>query len=270
MTELSETRVLKEADHATRGNRVLLYGEGGGARVLKIFRRRRSALREFLGEMAARIVHRKRGVDVRSRFETERAALEVWRRHGFDVLRTFDEPLPDGVRHDAIWYEYCPGRRLSEILADGTVAWEEKAALLRRLGSETDRRHGAALEHAEPLLVQEYGSIKHFLVWKERLIAFDFEGGYGPRFPLQEALAGEVSDTLKSVSGAVGGDFERGLDAWLGGYASRDRLARIAEWGTSGRGFLRLAKRLAAVVRRREREKIGMLRRLGDVLRKGS
>jgi tRNA A-37 threonylcarbamoyl transferase component Bud32 len=260
-----------EPDDGDRGNRLLLVGEGRDARVVKIFRRRCSALRELLGEMAARIVHRKRGVDVRSRYETELRSVEIWAQNSFDVPATFDLPPPPGADGPAIWYEYVAGPRLSDVLADEGVARETKEDLLRRFASQMDRRHALALERREPLLVHEDGAVKHVLVCGDRMVTFDFEGGYGPRFCLEEAMADEVSAALHSIAKATGDLFADALTVFAESYGNRERLRRIAGRAVSGMRVRRLFKRFADRLRRgRDSGKVALMRRLQTLLERWS
>lgn len=261
--DLPGARVLRESGRGGKGNLLLRVGEDA---VLKLYRRRRSALREEAGEWAARVFHRKRGVSVGARHEMERRALETWSRHGFDVLRTLDRPLPEGIPGPGLWFEYCPGRLLFDLFQNPTVSWDEKRRLLIRLGGEFDRRHGLALSTGERLLVHEKGTVKHVFVQGDRLVTFDFEGGFGPRFPLIEALAEELSGYLRSLAQGLGDRFDDGMKALIEGYASVDRLREIAQWGVSGWSLYRWLKRVQDPWRRSVHGKTEVLRRLLIVL----
>jgi len=260
-------RVLQESKPDGTSNRILLYGEGTTARVLKLFRRRSGAWRESFGAWWSRAGLRKVGFSLESRFETERRSLELWRRHGFDVPRTFDEPLPDGVEGPGLWFEHLTGPLLSEVLADSSVAWDRKRDLLRKLGAESERRHSEAEAKQEPLLIQEHATVQHRFVEGDRLVAFDFESGYGPGHPLLDAMADEVSGMLRSLLRFAGEDrFEAALGAYVEGYADRGRLLRIAERGSSGGGLRRMLRRWADRKRRGEGSKADVMDRLFALL----
>ena len=259
--------VLSSSGRGGRGNSILKFGEGDEAAILKVYRRRRSALREEAGEIAARIFHRKRGVSVNVRHRNELEILQLWSEEGFDVPRRLDRDLPEGLAPPATWLEFIPGRLLSGILGDGGVPWDEKCSLLGRLGSEHDRRHGLALEKKQPLLIQEKGSVKHIFICKDRMITFDFEQAFGPRFPLIEALAEELAGYLRSISQLTGDRFEDALEALLAGYSDHERLRRITDWGVSGGSLYRWAKRWQDSWRRPEHGKVAVLKQLAQSLR---
>ncbi len=262
--EVAGGRLLKGGGRDGRSNSVWLVGDA----VLKLYRRRRSWLREVAGEAAAWFFHRKRGVSVGVRHETERRSLAIWRGNGFDVPATLDRPLPEGVAPPALWMEYCPGPLLFDAVEPGR---------LERLGAAMDRRHALALETREPLLVHEKGTLKHVIVCGDRLVTFDFEQGFRRSFPMLEALAEEVAGYLRSLAQATEeskvqspeskvGSFEDGVKAFLRGYSDMARLRRIAEWGTRGVSFYRLMKRWQDGMRRPMHGKVDVLRRLLTML----
>ena len=104
-----------------RGNLLFLFGESGDARVLKLYRRRRSWRAQLTSGWSHRLLERKRGVTPRARFETERLTLDLWEKHGFDVFRQCDLPLPPDIAPPGLWLEYCPGRTLRSVLCDEEV-----------------------------------------------------------------------------------------------------------------------------------------------------
>lgn len=264
--EIAGASVLELSDPSGHCNLTVRVGDGENAKVLKIFRRRRSALREVLGEACARILHRKRGVDVASRYRSELRSVEVWKSHGFDVLKRFDDPIPGGAGPYAIWYEYVPGRLFSEFLADEQIEWPEKAKLLKRHAATMSHRHGTAIERREPLLVHEFGRVKHVLLHNDRMIMFDFEQVFGPRFNIWEAMTDEVAALLRSLAKVMGQRFRDAVEAVAEGYVAKDRLIRLARRGVSGWSPRRLAKRWISAFRVSDRAKIQALRRLLDVL----
>jgi len=259
--EVPGGRLLKGGGRDGRSNSVWRVGDA----VLKLYRRRRSWPREVAGEAAAWFFHRKRGVSVGVRHETERRSLALWRRHGFDVPATLDRPLPEGVAPPALWMEFCDGPLLYDAVSP---------ARLERLATEMGRRHGVALETREPLLVHEKGTLKHVFVVGDRLVTFDFEQGFRPSFPMLEAMAEEVAGYLRSLAQATDDEsrvpshespvktFEDGIKTFVRGYADTGRLKRIAEWGTRGVSFYRLMKRWQDGVRRPTHGKVDVLRRL--------
>jgi hypothetical protein len=235
-------RLLK-ASLRKRGNVLLLFGEGDAARVLKLYRRRYGTLGECLSSLSHRLIERKRGVGARERFETERETMALWERHGFDVFRRYDLPLPAGIEPPGLWLEHCPGETLANRLRDPGVPAGDSASLMERLGALLSRRHRLALELDEPLLAHEHATFKHFLLSGERLITFDFEGGYRRGFPAIEALAQELASTLRSFHKYGGAGADRLLDVWMQGYADSAQLRRIAAFGIHHRGIYRRLRR---------------------------
>jgi hypothetical protein len=206
------------------------------------------------------------GASVRIRFETERSNLALWTQQGFDVLRHFGYPLPEGIDPPGLWLEHCPGRLLSEVLSDNEVPWSEKKHLLTRLGAELGRRHLRVMELSEPSLVQIRATIGHILLYGERMITFDLEGCFLPDFPLHEALAHELSGYLRSIAKNTGERFDDALHSFAEGHPSRDLLRKTAEWGVHGKGLYRRIKRYKDRKKRPVHAKTEVLHRLLTVL----
>ncbi|OHB75347.1 MAG: hypothetical protein A2Z34_04870 [Planctomycetes bacterium RBG_16_59_8] len=260
------SRLLQQSREGGRGNVILVIGEGQGAKVLKIFRRRSSAFLEILGDFTSWFIHGKTGFSVRCRYETEKRTHDRWSRFGMPVLNRLNIPVPPEAGGMAIWYEWCSGRRLSELMADDSIEWTKKDDLLEKLGSETGRRHDIAIREQEPLLVHEHSALKHFFVEGERLVGFDFEGGYGPRYALREAMADEFSGILRSIAQTTGDRYPEAFRSFARGYGNTDRLRGIAVWASSGGGIRRRLKRLRDFFLRDRFSKTVVLRRLAEML----
>lgn len=235
-------RLLQESARG-RGNRLLVYSVGDRQCVLKLYRSRQSPLAEALSAGAHRFLERKRGVSPQARCETERQTLETWSRHGFDVFRRLDLPLPPDQSPPATWLEYCPGSTLAEVLRDAGVALDEKATRVARMASTMARRHRLALDLSDPLLLQERGTTKHVLLHGDRMVWFDFEGGFLPGFPILEGLAQELAGHVRSLKAGGDAALPRLLGAFIDGYGDRDLLREIAEWGVHHRGLYRRVRR---------------------------
>ncbi len=253
-----DAKVIQNCKPDGTSNMILLVGSD----VLKIFRRRRSALREFVGEWAVRWIERKRGVSRKTRHATEKRSLKTWSRYGFDVMRTRDIPPPAGMDDPVIWMEYCPGRPLTRLMADPAVAWEEKMDHLRRVAREMSRRHSLAWKNDERFLVHERGSLKHVMIWDDRQVRFDFEAGYYPNCPMEEALAQEMAGMLRSLAQTTGDRFEEALPIFVESYDEPERLGRIADWALHHVGFIRILKRWSERWRRKGPRHVALFRRL--------
>lgn len=245
-----------------RGNVLIVYGEGDDARLLKLYRRRRSRARELSRDLSHRWFEGKQGVDPATRCATERRCLEVWSRHGFDVFRRFEAPLPPGAAPPANWLEYRRGALLSHRLRDAHADLARREALLRRFATELGRRQRRALELGEPLLIQENASLKHVLVSGERLIHFDFETAYRADFPLLDAAARELGGHLRGLSRASGRHFDAALALFVDAYADRDLLRRAAERAVRAGGLVRPLRRWQDRLRRPRHAKTEVMERL--------
>lgn len=224
-------------------------GAADGPRVLKVYRGRRGALRDALSSFSGQVFEGKRAVDPAARRETERRSLQIWAREGFSVPALLEGPAPDWADGPVLWLEFTPGQRLSEVLQDQAVPMARKARLVRTLARETHARHVRALERQEPLLLPEHPTTKHVLVQQdERLVTIDFEGGYGPNYPVLFAVAQELAGVLRSIPPI---ETRAGLgDRFLDAYGDEPLLASACaayfSWYPS-----RALRRLSDRVRRR-------------------
>ncbi len=265
LENLGGARILR-VSLKNRGNILLLVGEGKEAKVLKLYRERQSWNRQLLSGFSHWLFERKRGVSPQARYQTELETLEMWKRNGFDVFHRLALPLPEHFAPPGLWLEYCPGRTLSSIIKDSAVGFEEKQELLQRLGQKLGQRHLRAMELAEPLLIQEHATINHLLIYGERMITFDFEGGFLQGFPMMEALAQEIAGYLRSLGRYGGERFEEHLRALVSGYTAPELLRQAAEWGVYHPGFYRRIRRWYDKRQRLENSKTDSLRFLLTIL----
>ena len=227
------------------GNWLLLYGEGESQGLLKVYRSRGSARRERFKRIGLSRLEGKRGVTPRERQQLERRNLELWRSHGFDVPALLDRPVPDAFADEpALWLEYCPGPTLWDVVCDASLPFEARREALARGASDLGRRQELALSMAERDLVMKHGSLKHVLVFGDRQVSIDLEGGYVPTLPMLDALADELAGFVRSLRKAVP---EEELDAmglaFPEGYGDPARLHTIAGHGIAARGLARHVKR---------------------------
>ena len=215
-----------------RGNLLFRSSEPGGDALLKVYRRRKSAWNDFWGDVWEGWFERKRGVSAARRCETEAASLALWRAAGFDVPRLLPRERPRWIGdHPFVAMEFIEGRTLFECLHDESVAPSQKRAWVARLAVDSARRHRSALDRSEPLLVHEHAMSRHVLVAHDRLVTFDFEHAYQPRYPVAVALAFELASALRSLW--VGERFEEPyVGVFVEAYAEPEILA------TSCRHFL--------------------------------
>jgi tRNA A-37 threonylcarbamoyl transferase component Bud32 len=248
------------------GNILYLFHDAPGPRVLKLYRTRRSALREFLKDCSSRRLEGKRGATARARAETEQKCLALWNAEGFAAPRVLDLPLPAGVAPPALWMEFCPGVILADALAEPNRGLSEKQDLLRRVGADFAGRHRRALALREPLLIQEHATTRHLIVQPERLVTFDLENGFRPGFPLREALVQELAGFLRPLIRQAGDSADLLLNAFVAGYAERDRLRELTAYAVKGRGWSRRLKRWHDQRRRAVWPKTEVMQRLRQTL----
>ncbi len=240
------------------GNRVCVVESPEGPRVLKLYRGRKQAWREPF-RWFGHLLEGKRSTRPVARYETERESLALWKREGFDVPATYDDPLPVGVAPPALWMEYCPGPTLRDVVRDARVAPAQRQELLRRFGHEVARRQARAIQDKQPLLIHEHASVFHVLVSGERLVNFDLEGGYRAHVSLPRALEQELGGLVRSLLRAAPEHIEPLVDALVDGYTAGEgapqQLREIATRGAHGGGLVRWVRRIRGAIRRRVRAK---------------
>ncbi len=255
---------------ASRGNLMFRVTTESEDLVLKLYRGRRTWFEDATINPLTAWAEQKRGTGPGARYKTESQCLALWAKNGFDVFRTFDRPMPPGVRARGIWMEFLEGHTLVDRLRDETVGWPEKRAQIQRLASELGRRHIAALEQDEILLVQSHPSGKHAFLSGERMVFFDLEGGFRSGFPVGEGLTQEIAGYLRSILKPVPEHQDDALQAFIGGYPSRRLLGDLAAWGIRGRAPYRIFKRFQDERRRATYSKTSVLRLLeAQLLRDG-
>ena len=248
------------------GNRVLVRRHDGEVALLKLYRRRGSWLREAIKALASPRLEARRGVRAAERCALEREALGLWRAHGFDVPALLDLPLPEGCdARRALWLEFVEGELLSAHLADPARSLAEKGALVERLGREDGARHRAAVRDGAHLLVQEHASVKHVIVAGERLVHFDLETAFHRRLPIVDALARELSSTLRSLHRFGGADFDALAGRYVAAHPEPALLREAAQRGVHAAGLgSRLRRRSDRGRRAAGSTKTDMLRWLLD------
>ncbi|MGH0028219.1 MAG: hypothetical protein ACQGVC_00385 [Myxococcota bacterium] len=235
------------------GNLLLVDDTPGREALLKVYRRRGSATREWTRRFAYRVFERKRGVTARQRCSLERRHLALWREQGFDVPALLDRPLPEGCSPDtALWMEYCPGPLLYVFVRQRHEPLAERAAQVERYARDLGARQARALELEERGLIMKHASIKHVILCGDRQVSFDLEGRYADAWPMLDALSDELAAGLRSLLRvAPDGELEALGGAFLAGYGRRDQLRAIADFGLRGGGLHRGVRRFADRRRRR-------------------
>jgi len=247
---------------SSRGNLLLLRETPAGKRALKVYRRRRGALREAFARVSHRLFEGKRSPSAWGRWETERRSVELWQQHGFDVPALLEAAAPPELKGlPCTWFEFVPGPPLFWHLLDPELSAARQEALVRELAQSSRRRHALALELGEPLLLHEHPTTKHVLVSGERLVTIDLEGGYGPDFSPEVAAGLEVAGVVRSLwRDPSQAPLSEALPAaYVDGYGDPSLLREVARAAQSG---LRGALRGWSDRRRRARPKSAVLSEL--------
>lgn len=248
MTALGDGVPVQGESPSGGGNRLYRFEIDGASRILKVYRRRRSAWRGPFRDLGNHL-EGKRGTSAVERCETERASLALWAHRGFDVPRLHDLPLPDGVAPPALWMEDCPGPTLARVIRSGAHSVEDVAGLVSRFSATLARRHEVATAEDEVLLVHEHPSFAHVLVVDggERLVSFDLECAFKDGFPVAQAIGFELAGFARTLKRAEVPHEDVLFDAFAVGYGDAlgarvdAALSRpgLRAWGSRVRGRLR-------------------------------
>lgn len=258
--------ILQAGGRGGTGNILYFFPREQPPLVLKVYRPRRSRLREFLKDFSQRVLEGKRGATASLRCATEKHNLDLWTREGFDVIPRLERPLPSGVTMPALWIEYCDAPLLSELLADRNRPLAMRGALVEVLGRSLSRRHSRAVELNEPLLIHEHGHIKHFFIQGNRLVAFDLEHGFKPDYPVIQAVARELAGIACSLARADETVGERFLFSLATGYTNKTLVKQAVREATRGGGLVGKIRRWHERKRDSEYDKTRVMERLEELL----
>lgn len=218
MTSILNCRVLDRSTHRGGDQAVVKIDTSRGAVVVKRFGRRRTRVREALIQIGHWTFAGKTRIAPERRCRTEREALLLWARHGFDVPRLVNLDLDPLIRGPYVVLEYLPGRTVHDVLADPAVTEHDKLRFLARFSAAWGRRHALAIETREPRLIHEHGSFRHVLVSGERLVTFDFEIGWTRKGIVPYLVGREIASFVRSLARVSAGAFEARLAALLREY----------------------------------------------------
>lgn len=210
---------------APSGNLSWRVETGRGTVLQKVYLARHGALRSALRALVVALARRKSGTSPLARWATERAVLAHWRERGFDVPRDLSGEHPGLCRPGVSVLEFVSGDVLQRLLADPRLPRAERDALLTRFAAQWSRRHRAALDTGDVLLVQEHGGFEHVMVAGGRMVTFDFEQVYRPGRAVQPLVTREIAGYLRTLKKRVADDvFVLDLRAIVAGYTDRALL----------------------------------------------
>lgn len=251
LTPSAPVETLQAGGRGGTGNVLYCFRSDHPPVVLKVYRPRRSRIREFLKDVSERLLEGKRGATAARRCATERLSIDLWAGGGFDVVQRLERPQPSGLTFPALWLAHYSAPRLSDVLTDRRHPMAAKLSLVELLGASLSRRHTRAVELREPLLVHEHGNIKHFFVEGERLVAFDLEHGYRSGYPVIKAVAREIAGIACSLVRADAAAADQFLRALVAGYTNKPLLEQAVRETVHGGGLI------GAIRRWRERRRPG-------------
>ena len=165
--------------------------------------------------------------DLRTRWRTEKKALDEWRRNGFDVFRQPEDPPAIDLPVPYLAFEYVDGPTLKNFFRDREMSPDAKLEVLSRFLPQWGHRHLEALRRSNRYLIQEHASFKHVLLGNDgRLITFDLEEIFTERHPLPFLIGREIAGYLRSLYRvAAPGEFERYLETIVQGYRPTEFLS---------------------------------------------
>ena len=200
-----------------------------GPVIVKVYRTRRGALREWMRQAGTTLRH-KTSPSPRGRRETERRVLARWRAAGFDVPRDLTDEHPELSGPDRIVLEALSGPTLHERLRRRPRA--ERDAWLTRFAAGWSRRHEHVVRTGDPTFLQEHGSFHHVLLHGPRLVTIDHEQVYTRGADIQALLLKEVLGYVRSIERMGAGRLlADDLRALLGAYDDPARLVHACELG---------------------------------------
>lgn len=179
-------------------NAVWLVNAEGGKRILKTYHLRRSPLRTALACLAHALGGRT-SYSARSRRDTERRNLLLWRDKGFAVPDVLDLRLLEDPGLPWLCIEHVSGTVLLAYLAAPAVPQERKDSVLSSFAVEWARRHKAAVDSNEPRLVQEHGTFEHVLMDGDRFVTIDLEVSYRTGTRVMDLIVFEVCAYIRSL-----------------------------------------------------------------------
>lgn len=215
---------------STRGDgthRVLKVDLQGGPAVVKCYGRKGSRLQALSRQFGSRLLLGKSSYTARGRHDTERLALELWRREGFDTPRILDVEQLWQAGQPCLAMEFVPGQLLSKVLRSADEPLDRKKALVARFAETAGRRHARALELREPRLVFKHPTFSHVIVSGERLVHFDFEQTLTYAGNTERYARHEIAGFLCGLPYPDQETFFQLFNSFCAGYSDRGRIALV-------------------------------------------
>jgi hypothetical protein len=193
----------------------------------------------------------------KARLRTEQDAMRVWRKAGIRIFTIYEDVEVEGLpKGGYALYEYVPGRHFHKMLPDESVPLDEKLTYYRMFLDQWYERHKLAVEKREPRLIHENGDLKHVMEYNGELVWFDFEMCYRSGKHIEDLVARELLNYLKSLGSFVHGElFDILFKETLDYYKGKEFLESIHPFAFHNRNpFIRFARRLDYRFRKRARK----------------
>ena len=201
-----------------------------GFAVLKLYYGSRGWPERILKTLDYLLVSGQTSFMPKARLRTEQDAMRVWREAGFRVFDIYDDIKVDGLPDGGYaLYEYVEGRHFHKLLPDESVPLEERLSVYRIFLEQWQRRHRLAVECSEPRLIHENGDLKHVIDRQGELIWFDFEICFRSRTHVEDLVAREIVNYLKSLADFMPTRecFELFFSETMNGYTDKEMLANV-------------------------------------------
>jgi len=215
-------------------------------------------------DISDRYIEGKRGATYRRRHTNERQSLRVWRKYGFAVPRVLTRRKWEDIPWPVTFLEWVNAPLLGDKLRDPTVAMDNKCEWLCKYAQETCRRHEAAIDMNQMLLLQEHPKPNHVFVAKDKLITFDLEYAYADSYPPLLAASQETATFLYEVKRCTASESTELFQSYIQGYANQGLLADLATEFLTGKHVRQRLKRGSDEYRRKGKGKTAVMRQLAQ------
>ncbi|MFC1707961.1 hypothetical protein ACFL59_14290 [Planctomycetota bacterium] len=200
----------------------------GGFAVLKVYYGSRGPVSRVVKSVENVVFAGQTSYMPMTRLRTERACMELWRKHGFRVFEIYEDVeviAPECPPGGYLLMEYVEAPKILGYLQEPEASLDEKIELYRRFLAEWGRRHELAISLREPRLVHENGDGNHVMLAEGGFLWFDFEMVYRYRSRVRYQVAHEIVQYLWHTLKAVPQDVAEALLAeTVAHYPARQHL----------------------------------------------
>jgi hypothetical protein len=225
----TEAELLDSSRRGDGGQRVLKVTHEGMPVVLKCYGMKRGRIKTLVRQFGSLFLVGKSSITAGSRCATEREALALWSREGFDVPRLLRVPELEGRADPCLVMEWIPGILMTEALREGGAPLPERIALVKRFSPLLCARHDRAVRLDEPRLLMENPTFDHVFVSGDRLVHFDLEIAFRKARDVERLVRRELVGFTWSMAKMSGAEFPALLEAMIARYPARHRFITVLE-----------------------------------------